>query len=236
MTKKDTPFNWNEECEAAFKALKEALSEPDVMGFPRNDCPFILYTDACDVSIGAVLAQVQDGRKRVIAYASRTLNRAERNHCVTDKELLAVKNFVRHFKHYLLGLKFTVRSDHQALRWLFSLREPQSRTARWIEVLSVFHFDIEYREGHRHGNADDMSRCPNPRARECAGEQNVACGPCKKCERRTEDMRGVAQVRVPTQLDSHTQQRYFRSVSHLQGWELIQQSPILNQTHGVAGN
>ena len=163
MTKKDTPSNWDEEFEAAFKALKEELNGPEVMGFPRHDGPFILdMDDACDVSTGAVLSQVQDGRERVIAYTSRTLNRAERNYCVTDKELLSVKNFVQHFKHYLLGRKFTVRNDHHAWRWIFSLREPKSRTACWIEVLSAFHFDIEYREGHRHGNADGMSRCPKP--------------------------------------------------------------------------
>ena len=50
---------------------------------------------------------------------------------------------------------------------------------------------------------------PNPRACECAGEQNLACGPCKKCEKRTEDMRGVAQVRILTHPDSH------RNVSHV---------------------
>ena len=91
------------------------------MAYPRDEGQYILDTDASGLSIGAVLSQVQNGVERVIAYGSRTLCRAERNYCVTDRELLAVKYFVEHYKQYLLGWKFTVRSDHQALRWLFSL-------------------------------------------------------------------------------------------------------------------
>ena len=61
----------------------------------------------------------------MIAYGSRTLSRAERNYCVTDHELLAVRYFMEYYKQYLLGRKFLVRTDHQALKWLFSLKEPR---------------------------------------------------------------------------------------------------------------
>ena len=74
----------------------------------------ILDTDASIYRIGAVLSQVQNGQERVISYASRTMNKAETNYYVTDKELLAVKYFVEYFKQYLLGQKFRVRTDHQA--------------------------------------------------------------------------------------------------------------------------
>ena len=77
------------------------------------------------MSIGAVLSQVQNGVERVIAYSSKTLGKAERNYCVTDRELLAVKYFMEYHKHYLLGREFVVRTDHQALKWLFSLQEPK---------------------------------------------------------------------------------------------------------------
>ena len=126
LTRKDTSFIWTDDCEEAFQKLKVALVGPDVMGYPRQDCSFILDTDACDVSIGAVLSQFQDGRERVIAYASRVLNKTQRNYCVTDRELLAVVHFTTHFRHYLMGTEFTVRTDHQALKWLFSLREPRN--------------------------------------------------------------------------------------------------------------
>jgi hypothetical protein len=130
------------------------------MAYPEDEGEYILDTDACDVSIGCVLSQIQDGREKVISYASRALNKAEKNYCVTDKELLALRNFIEYFRQYLLGRKFLVRTDHQALVWLFSLKEPKGRIARWLEILSAYDFTIEYRPGVKHGNADSISRCP----------------------------------------------------------------------------
>ena len=151
LTKKDVTFHWSQKCEQAFQELKSILIGPEIMGHPDPDKGrFILDTDACDVGIGAVLSQEQDGREVVIAYASRTLNKAERNYCVTDKELLAVRHFVEYFKQYLLGQTFTIRSDHQALVWLFKLKEPKGRVARWIEILSAYNFNIEYRPWTQH--------------------------------------------------------------------------------------
>ena len=124
------------------------------MAYPHDDCAVILDTDASDVSLGITLPQVQDGRQRVIEYGRRTLNRTERNYCVIDKELLAVKNFTELHMHYLLSRRFTVWIDHQALRWLFRLREPKSRIARRIELLSLYDCAIENRPGSYHSNAD----------------------------------------------------------------------------------
>ena len=183
LTCNDSPLVWTDECQSAFDELKSRLVGPDIMAFPRDDAQYILDTDACDIGIGAVLSQVQDGCERVIAYASRSLTKAERNYCVTDKELLALKYFVEYFKQYLLGREFLIRTNHQALRWLFSLKEPKGRIARWIEILSAFNFTVEYRPGKKHGNADGMSRVPS-------SDENLqlACGPCTKCEKRIEEM------------------------------------------------
>ena len=74
----------------------------------------------------------------VIAYGRRTLNKAETNYCVTDKGLLALRHFVEYYRQYLPGRKFFVRTDHQALVWLFSFKEPKGRIARWLEILSAF--------------------------------------------------------------------------------------------------
>ena len=187
LTHINHPFVWSKECQEAMESLKASLLGPEIMGYPRSDCPFILDTDACDISIGCVLSQVQDGRERVIAYASRVLSKSERNYCATDRELLAVVYFIKNFRHYLLGNEFTVRTDHQALKWLFSLKDPKDRVARWIETLSEFHFDVEYRQGTKHGNADGMSRCPNPHDCHCpeTEERSLACGPCTKCKKRS---------------------------------------------------
>ena len=127
------------------------------------------------------------------SYGSRTLNKAERNYCITDKELLAVRHFTEYYRQYLLGRHFLIRSDHQALTFLFKMKEPKHRIARWIEILSAFDFSIEFRKGSGHGNADALSRCPNPWNCECSDIDNLEilkCGPCAKCKKRFDEMRG----------------------------------------------
>ena len=63
LTKKDKPFHWDDYCQKAFEGIKKALIGPAIMGYPRDDCPFILDCDACNVSIGAVLSQLQNGQE-----------------------------------------------------------------------------------------------------------------------------------------------------------------------------
>ena len=190
LTCKGVAFDWTPACQQAFEKLKSVLLSPEIMAYPSDDGDYLLDCDACDVSIGAVLSIVKDSRERVVAYGSRTLNRAERNYCVTDRECLAVKYFCEHYKHYLLGREFAVRTDHQALKWLFSMKEPKGRIARWIEALSPFNFSISYRPGKQHLNADAMSRCPEPQDCHCTEDTPLRCGPCKKCQARSEDMSG----------------------------------------------
>lgn len=84
--------------------------------------PFSLDTDANNFAIGAMLSQVIDGKKRLIVYASRTLSKAEKQYCLTRKEFLAVMHFCKHFKHYLYGKRFTVRTDHGSLHWLMQFK------------------------------------------------------------------------------------------------------------------
>lgn len=192
LTKNDSQLKWTSECQNAFDILKQELTSPKIMTLPRNEGKFILDVDASDFGIGAVLSQMQEGREKVISYASRSLNKAERNYCVTDKELLAIRYFVEYFRHYLMGQEeFIVRSDHRALKWLFSFKSPKGRIARWLEILSGYTFTIEYRQGNHHGNADGLSRCPNPRDCTCPNvdtEEILKCGPCKKCVKRAEEM------------------------------------------------
>ena len=97
---------------------------------------------------------------------------------------------MQYYRHYLLGRQFLVRTDHQALKWLFSLKEPKQRISRWIETLSTFNFIIEYRPGVKHGNADAMSRCSDPQNCQCedSDEVKLACGPCNKCSKKAQDM------------------------------------------------
>ena len=91
LTRKSVPFIWQEEQEQSFIRMKQLLTSSPIVALPRLEGRFILDTDASGVGLGAVLSQEQDGCVKVIAYASRTLSKAERNYCTTRRELLAVK-------------------------------------------------------------------------------------------------------------------------------------------------
>ena len=89
LTKKDAKLIWDDDCEQAFLALKKALVQPPVLAYPTREGPFILSTDASDTGMGAVLRQEQkeNGRvvKKVITYASKTLNAGQQRYCTTNK-------------------------------------------------------------------------------------------------------------------------------------------------------
>ena len=158
LTKKGKRFVLSEACQHSFESIKKALVSADVIGYPLNEAgEFMLDVHAIDIGIGGILHQVQDGRESVIAYASRALDKAEKNYCITEKELLAVRYFIEYFRQYLLGRRFLVRSDHQALVWIFSLKEPRGKLARWLEILSLYDFSIKYRPGREQGHCDALS-------------------------------------------------------------------------------
>ena len=163
LTQKDTKFVWTEETQCAFDTLKQALSDAPVVSFPRFSAGagrFRLDTDASDLGIGATLFQEQDGEDHVIAYASQKLSKSQRNYSTTRKELLACVVFTQHFRHYLIGKKFELRTDHASLRWLLTFKNPTGILARWFEILSGFDFEVVYRPGAENVPADVMSRCP----------------------------------------------------------------------------
>jgi len=167
MLGKGGKFKWTQEAQESFLRLKSALTNPPVLAMPQDEGGFILDTDASDTAIGAVLSQKQGGMERVIAYASRRLDRRETNYCVTRKELLAVVHFMKYFRQYLLGRTFVVRTDCSALTWLRRTPDPVGQQARWLEVMEEYQFSIEHRSGVRHANADALSRHPCKRL-DCA--------------------------------------------------------------------
>ena len=171
LTHKDVQFKWTVECDNAFKELKNILTSADVLAYPDFSEPFILDTDASDHGIAGVLSQIQGGQEKVIAYGSRKLSKSEKNYSVTKKELLAVVHFVKYYKHYLYGKKFKIRTDHGSLRWLCHFKDPQGQLARWIETLAAFDYEISYRPGSQHNNADSLSRMPFDKSSENIASQ-----------------------------------------------------------------
>ena len=160
------------ECEEAFKTLKKAFIEVVTLVYPDLSKPFIVDTDASDVGIGAVLYQLTISNvEQPLAYYSRSLSTPERKYAVTCKEMLALVDSRRHFRCYLIGKKFKVRTDHSALQWLRTFKEPVGQVARWIERLAEYDIEIVYRPRQRHANADALSRYPHPVSSVTVSEQ-----------------------------------------------------------------
>ena len=119
----------------------------------------LFVLDASDTGIGAVLSQMQeDGKEKVIAYASYVLNKPKHRYCATCKELLVVV-FMKQFTPYLLGKRFTLRMDHGSLTWLWKFQNLEGKLVCWLECLQEFNFEIVNHRGWMHGNADACHAC-----------------------------------------------------------------------------
>ena len=157
------------ECQAAVRALITAITTEPVLATPRYDRPFVVKTDAANSEgLGGVLSQADDdGKEHVIAYYGRRLNKHERNYTVTEIELLAAVESIKNWRPYLWGKQFKLVIDHQALRWLHTMRDtmeggPASRLMRWILRLQEYNFTVEHKPGLLHKDADGVSRLVAP--------------------------------------------------------------------------
>lgn len=142
----------------SFEKCKELLVNAPILQYPDMNKRFILTTDASEVAIGAVLSQGPIGSDKPIAYASRTLTNTERKYSTIERELLAVKEFTKHFRPYLYGRTFDIYTDHRPLVWLYQLKEPNSKLTRWRLYLQEYDFNIIYKNGKQNLNADALSR------------------------------------------------------------------------------
>lgn len=158
---KKPQFQWMPACQAAFEIIIGKLISPPVLAYPDFSFPFTLHTDASGEGIGAALYQVQDGRPRVIAYGSRTLNDAERKYSAYRREFLALKwAITEKFRPYLYGYKFHVVTDSNPLTYLVTSAKLSATDHRWLSSLASFDFSITYRAGKAHSDADGLSRVP----------------------------------------------------------------------------
>ncbi|GFV67261.1 retrovirus-related Pol polyprotein from transposon 17.6 [Trichonephila clavipes] len=156
LKKKGAKFNWSTEAQNYFDKIKRALTEAPVLQLPKFTEEFNLFTDASGVGIGAVLNQ----NHRPIAFASRTLNKAERNYTVTEYECLAVIWALNKFKTYFGSLPVNVIPDHAALTKLTNGKNLSSRMIRWALKLSEFNIEWEHSPGVQNVVADVLSRNP----------------------------------------------------------------------------
>ena len=161
LLQKGEDYSWNAECDQAFNMLKECFEHAVVLQYPDFNKSFLLDTDARDTGLGGVFSQMDSSnRERPLSFYSRSLSKAERRYSVTRKEPLALVDSVQHFRVYMYGRRFLVRTDNSALQWLQSFQEPRGQVARWIERLAEYDYEIVHRPGLKHKNADALSRYP----------------------------------------------------------------------------
>ena len=158
--RKHQKVHWDARCEASFEALKKICSEAPVLAYADYTKPFILHTDASTTGRGAVLYQKQDdGKERVIAYASRTLNKAERNYDAHKLEFLSLKwAITNRFHEYLYGATFDVFTDNNPLTYILTTAKLDAMGHRWVASLGPYDFAIHYKPGKLNTDADSLSR------------------------------------------------------------------------------
>ncbi|GBG76676.1 hypothetical protein CBR_g22893 [Chara braunii] len=161
LTRLHTPWEWTDECEVAFRHLKHALTHYEVLKLLDPDKPFIVTTDASQYGIGAVLAQQEGPKLRPVEYMSKKMPSQKLAKSTYEKELYAVYKALTHWRHYLLGRFFILRTDHQTLRWMRTQSVLSDALKRWIEVIEQYDFDPQYLKGEYNKVADALSRRPD---------------------------------------------------------------------------
>ncbi|KAK1692193.1 hypothetical protein QYE76_008890 [Lolium multiflorum] len=156
LLKKDRKFDWNDKCEESFQLLKLRLTTAPILIMPDVTKPFDVYCDASKTGLGCVLMQ---GGK-VISYLSRQLKQHEQNYPTHDLELAAVVLALKVWRHYLMGNRCEIYSDHKSLKYIFTQKELNMRQRRWIELIKDYDMEIHYHPGKANVVADALSRLP----------------------------------------------------------------------------
>lgn len=145
---------------AAFHALKGAINSAPVLSAPDDSLPLLVATDASQSGLGAVLYQQAEGSDviRYIAFASKSLDGAQKNYPATKRELLGIVFALRAFSHWLLGTRFVLYTDHQALTTMFTNPKQSYTIFNWMDILLEYDFEVRHRPGIQMLMPDSLSR------------------------------------------------------------------------------
>jgi hypothetical protein len=154
LLKKGVKFVWREACEKAFHTLRQHLTSAPVLVQPDNSKPFEVFFDASGTGLGSVL--MQEGR--VIAYASRALGPHEINYPTHDLELAAVVHALKIWRHYLMGNRCNILTDHKSLKYIFTRSNLNMRPRRWLELIKDYDLEVHYHPGKANVVAGALSR------------------------------------------------------------------------------
>jgi ribonuclease HI len=154
LLKKEKKFNWTESCEKSFQELKRRLTTAPVLTLLDIQRDFVVYCDASRQGLGCVL--MQDGK--VVAYASRQLKPHEQNYPTHDLEFAAVVHALQIWRHYLIGNKCEIYTDHKSLKYIFTQPDLNQRQRKWLELVKDYNLEIHYHPGKANVVADALSR------------------------------------------------------------------------------
>ncbi|XP_078248527.1 uncharacterized protein LOC144588886 [Pogona vitticeps] len=159
--KADDRITWTSDCEEAFQRLKQALIHYPVLRAPDFDREFIIYTDASNRGVGAVLCQEdENGDQHPVSYLSRKFQKGERHLATVEKECLAIVYAIQKAKPYIWGRHFVLCTDHSPLQWLKTMKTHNSKLMRWALNLQDYDFEVKVVRGSVNCVADALSRRP----------------------------------------------------------------------------
>ncbi|CAM5129251.1 unnamed protein product [Natator depressus] len=166
---------WTKQCQEAFWALKEALVSGPVLANPDFDKPFVVFTDASDTGLGAVLMQEDEkGERHPIVYLSKKLLPREQHYAAIEKECLAMVWALKKLEPYLFGRHFTVYTDHSPLTWLHQMKGANAKLLRWSLLLQDYDMDVVHVKGSANLIADALSRRGGPELPQVTGHSDPA--------------------------------------------------------------
>ena len=159
LTHKTRPFVWGKEQEAAFNEVKKRLTNPPVLHLPKADGTFILYSDTSKEGTGSSLWQIQEGKPKVLGYASKTLLEACTRYSATELEMTGLLVNMNLWKHLLKHREFDVAVDHVAVTQILeAMTEPATtRIMRLLDRLAAYSFNLYYVKGRDMIMADYLS-------------------------------------------------------------------------------
>ena len=162
--KKKAAIKWDSRCQQAFDDLKTLCTMAPILAYADFAKPFKLHIDACGTGLGAVLYQTQeDGTEVVIAYASRSLHKAESHYPAHKLEFLTLKwSVVEKFHEYLYGSTFDVYTDNNPLNYVLTTVKLDAASHCWVASLANYSFRLHYWAGKTNIDADALSRVSWP--------------------------------------------------------------------------
>ena len=165
LLRKEEPFCWSGSCKKAFERSKKLILSHSILELYDPNKPIVVATDASPYGVGEVLSHIIDGHEKIVLFASSTLSPAEKNYSQLHREALAIVFALKKFHSYLYGQKFTICTDHQALKEIFNPKKSTpavgaARLQRWSVIMSMYNYDIVYRKCSLMCHADALSRLP----------------------------------------------------------------------------